>query len=324
MRGPLFVCGFPSGGTDLLKTILNAHPDVYLNGEMPFLVEILQLGYRNDTSFSTSAEIEAFVACLEKLDEWRNLENIDFDFSVPLAGGGMLTLEQVMHRVFRSELRLVWGNKTPQNTEHIEELVQLFPNAKFLVITRDVRDVCLSQSRKWGKDMSLCADNWNSRMKAGWVASERLEAGRCHYLKFEDLLLDTECAVRKICDFLDIPFSPLMLTHHEHIEKDIDGKINYGQPVITSNREKWRTILSSNAIFRIESVAFDSMKLFGYEVEYAEHCSALTITEKIFGKLCNVTALVAVGNRTAKNNGITSRVQNVFFELKKLFRKSRR
>lgn len=33
----VFLCGFPSSGTDLLKNVMNAHPDIWMSGEFPFL-----------------------------------------------------------------------------------------------------------------------------------------------------------------------------------------------------------------------------------------------------------------------------------------------
>jgi hypothetical protein len=324
MRVPLFICGFPSGGTDLLKTVLNAHPDVYINGEMPFLADILQLGYDCDTQFSTMDEIAAFIRSIEKLDEYGNFENIRYDYSTSLSMTHVLTLQHVIRKAFSSSSSPVWGNKTPQNTENITRLAKIFPGAKFLVITRDVRDVCLSHKNKWGKDMYLCADKWSSRMKSGWIASQQLDLGSCYFLKFEDLLSDTEYTAQEICKFVDIPFSPLMLEHHVHMKEGIDGKINYGQPVISSNQKKWLTSLTGKSINRIESIAFDSMTLLGYQIEYSECLSELSIVERILGRFRDILALIAVGNRASGNNGFFSRVGNVSFELKKLFLKSTR
>ena len=60
----LFVGGFPSGGTDLLKNILNAHPDIYINGEMPFLYKLANYGYTEDSIISSEAEYEQFIKIL--------------------------------------------------------------------------------------------------------------------------------------------------------------------------------------------------------------------------------------------------------------------
>ena len=36
----VFICGFPSSGTDLLKNIINAHTAVFLGGEFPLLARL--------------------------------------------------------------------------------------------------------------------------------------------------------------------------------------------------------------------------------------------------------------------------------------------
>ena len=73
----LFICGFPGGGTDLVKTILNSHPDVYINGEMPFLKNVIRYGYGENTKFSNISEIAKFQKVLHKFDTWGNIENLD-------------------------------------------------------------------------------------------------------------------------------------------------------------------------------------------------------------------------------------------------------
>ena len=87
MEKLLFLCGFPSGGTDLVKTMLNAHPDINLNGEMPFLIDLGDYGYDFGYKFQTLDTVECFKRLLGKLDIWNNLNNIGFDFSELLKQG---------------------------------------------------------------------------------------------------------------------------------------------------------------------------------------------------------------------------------------------
>lgn len=139
---PVFICGFPSGGTDLLKTILNAHPFVHISSEMPFLYYLSKYGYSSTSIFESQADLEKLRRLLCQLDVWNNLENVDGAIELP--SNRSLNLPEVLRCWFNNSNRTVWGNKTPQNTEHISELCRLFNRPKFILITRDVRDVCLS------------------------------------------------------------------------------------------------------------------------------------------------------------------------------------
>ena len=313
----LFICGFPSGGTDLTKTLLNAHPDIYINGEMPFLKNLAEYGCRQGTVFTELKEIEEFQRVLKDLNIWGNVENVGHDFSADLEIKGKLQLDDVLRICFSSCERQVWGNKTPQNTENIAALSRLFPEAHFLIVTRDVRDVCLSWKKKWGKDMIWCASKWANRMAKGWEAAQKLSSERYLFVKFEDILLDTEVVCRRICRFLDIPFSDRMLEHHKYTERKIDGKLNYGQPIKRDNKQKWRERLPDRKVKRIEEIAFDTMKLLDYPVALATHNRPITSWEIWHGRFNDAAALLLVGNRASQQNGIDQRIRSLVFEVKK-------
>lgn len=261
----LFVCGFPSGGTDLAKTILNAHPDIFLNGEMPGLQKLHDFGYDRFTKIESEDDIIKLHSFLKQFDPWNNVENLDKSKEVLLSEIQIkktVSLEDAVCKLFSNSEKIVWGNKTPQYTEYIEFLHNLFPAARFLIITRDVRDVCLSWKNKWGKNMVLCSAKWADRMKKGKYASHKLP-NLCLFVSFEELLTDTATVGRRICKFLDIQFSEKMLEHHKYTGKS-PGKINYGKAVNPKNINKWKNSLSAKTIKRIEEIAFSTMQLLGY------------------------------------------------------------
>ena len=74
----VFSCGFASGGTDLIKNILNAHPDIYIASEITSLAHIVARGYSHDMTFSGLAEVESF-------QKMRRVGKIlELDFSIAL------------------------------------------------------------------------------------------------------------------------------------------------------------------------------------------------------------------------------------------------
>ncbi|HMQ52345.1 MAG TPA: sulfotransferase [Anaerolineae bacterium] len=317
MRKLLFVCGFPSGGTDLTRTVLNAHPDIHLNGEMPFLKNIPKLGCHQDTSFTQLSEVKAFQHGLKKLDAYHAIKNIEHDFSEALKAQGRLSLEDVLYSCFSRNQSPIWGNKTPQNTENIGRLAQLFPQAYFLIVTRDVRDVCLSWQKKWGKDMLGCASKWAKRMDQGWQATQRLPANHYLYLRFEDLLADTESCCRQVCRWLEIPFAAEMLEHHKYVTEKTDGKINYGQEIKKENAYKWKDKISPNVITRIEEIAFDTLCLLGYRAEYAQAKKALSVWEGWQSYRNDALAMLTVGNQASRRNTLNTRLKTLVFEFRK-------
>jgi hypothetical protein len=254
------------------------------------------------------------------LNTWGNIENINNDFNSELNLKKELHLEEILKACFSNKSLPVWGNKTPQYTEQITQLANLFPSAHFIIVVRDVRDICLSWNNKWGKDMYLCAHKWAKRMKTGWLACQRISPARYLFLHYEEILTNTEEVCRTICDFIGIPFSERMLEHHKFANSLIDGKINYGREILPENREKWRIQLSQKRIQRIEEIAYESMNTFTYQITFASNPRPISTSEKILGYVRDFLALFLVGNRARQKNNIRTRASVFIFELRKRYR----
>ncbi len=314
---PAFICGFPSGGTDLLKTILNAHPLVHISSEMPFLFYLPKYGYSSASTFSVKADLESLRKLLRRFDVWNNLENIDGTVDVP--SDRTLRLSEVLHCWFSNSSRPVWGNKTPQNTEHIAELRSLFDKPKFILITRDVRDVCLSWRNKWGKNVFLCSLKWGQRMRSGIDELDKLNPEDSLILKYEDLVRDIKGTSQLLTQFLGIDYSDEMVDFHEHVKIKFDGKVNYGEPLKSSNTEKWRASFSPSEVKRIEEYSYDAMELLGYQPEYATRKKSLPSTLQLAYNAMDACSTIFSGNRYAADNGFLRRLKSIGIVAKRRF-----
>ncbi|HET8726345.1 MAG TPA: sulfotransferase, partial [Alphaproteobacteria bacterium] len=134
MSGMLFLCGFPSSGTDLLKTVVNAHEDIALAGEFPFLPRLAD----RFGPVVRGQEAGAVAAALREADIYHNLGDPGADLR-DLSARPEVTVAEIYGRLLGPEQTLWKGNKTPQNTENVERLDRLFPEARFILIVRDVR-----------------------------------------------------------------------------------------------------------------------------------------------------------------------------------------
>jgi len=307
----VFLCGFPSSGTDLLKNIVNAHSRVVIGGESPLLPSLA-------SKYSAVVERQRFPKLLSdllRIDIYKNFTNRDFPADV---------YSSQKHRFADLYASLLttqpadWvGNKTPQNSERIRELSHLFPDARFLLIVRDIRDVAMSWKKKWGKSMLLCAHKWNARMLRCLHDLESIGEQRYLILKYEDLLRETEEVGREICDFLEIEFEANLLSFHESVEDIVPGKINYGKPIISENFEKWRHSLTPNEIRRIEQISFPAMSRFGYSRSHATEAVSITWSERFLGRLQDLWAMAFVGNRALGQRQILYRLRSIRLELMK-------
>ena len=306
----VFLCGFPSSGTDLVKNIVNAHTDVFISGEFPFLPSLAN----KYGAVVPGKSVDELISDLRKIDVYHSFENPN----TTLSKSSREYLFSEIYSIMLNNKQCKWkGNKTPQNTENIDKIRTLFPKSKFILIIRDARDICLSWEKKWGKDKILCAHKWAVRMQEGIEKLTGLGNDAFLIVKFEDFLENLESEAHKICNFLDIEYQERMLEFDKYIVNKMEGKINYGKNIISNNKEKWRTSFSNKEIKRIEEIAFDDLKMFGYSITIAKEKRPLKNFEKYRGFVHDTVSLVFVGNRAIKNHKLRSRFNSIVFEFKK-------
>ncbi len=324
----VFLCGVASGGTDLLQNVVNGHPDVFIPGEFPFLAQAA------DRFGATVApdEVDDLIAEFRRLDEYNTFVhhhyvNFMADRKDPVTLGpppgpgedGRVVVADVYRWMIGVPPGKAWsGNKTPTNTENMDKLARLFPDCRFVVIVRDARDVALSWRRKWGKDERLAAAKWERRLRRGRELAQEMPE-RVLFLRYEDLLDDIETTCRQICTFLELEYTPEMLTFYERVMKKIDGKPNWGKPLVPGNYGKWRAAFSPRQAKRIEELSYEGLIAHGYAVEHATTGQGLRRSEQVRGLARDLHGLLFVGNRHQQQSPLRERGRQVALEVRKLF-----
>ena len=110
-----------------------------------------------------------------------------------------------------------WAETTPMNISYSNRLTQLFPDAKFIVIRRDPRDVIASLLTKdWGPNTALEGIEWiESRLRADNDALRAVEPKQVLVIHLEDLVTNSaEETYSKILDFLELEDEPAMRKFH--------------------------------------------------------------------------------------------------------------
>ncbi len=117
-----------------------------------------------------------------------------------------------------------WGDKTPGYVKQMREIQAYLPEARFIHLIRDGRDVALSVLKQpWGpQTIEAAAEKWRSRVLRG--RSQQPYLGFYMEVKFEDLVLHTERELRRICEFVELDFDPAMLGYHERAEERLKEK----------------------------------------------------------------------------------------------------
>jgi hypothetical protein len=328
----VFLCGVASGGTDIFQNVVNGHPEIFIPGEFPLLFTAAER-FGADVA---PEEVPDLIAELRRLDVYNNFvhhhhTNFMANRQDPVTLGpppgpgpdGRVTVSAVYQWLIGVPDGIAWtGNKTPTNSENIDKLRRLFPNARFILIVRDGRDVALSWQRKWGKDPLLAIDKWQRRLARARALTADLGDDRLLVVHFEELLDDLQGTCRKICAFLELELSEEMLHFERHVHKMIDGKPNWGKPLIPGNYGKWRA-LPRKRVRRFEEVAFTGLRDWSYEIAYASAQRPVRRFERVRGLLRDGYATVFVGNRFQQDDRFRERVKQVALDVKKvLFHRS--
>jgi len=154
---------------------------------------------------------------------------------------------------------LSWGDKTPAYTLEAEALIELFPEAYFIYLTRDGRDVALSLMKKrWGPGNAYaCARMWRQYIDKKATIQSLLTTGNLTLVRYEDLLRDPDGEIERIYDFLGESCPP------EEIGQLV-------QSTRRGNYDKWKTQMSAEDLETFEKVAADALQSAGYEVRHEQ------------------------------------------------------
>jgi hypothetical protein len=106
------------------------------------------------------------------------------------------------------------GEKTPGYVFIMPQICALLPEARFIHVLRDPGDTALSWRKTWfspGQDFRVLGESWRQHVEAG----RRVRTIVPHYLelRFEDLVVHPEHELKRLCDYLALPWDPAMLDY---------------------------------------------------------------------------------------------------------------
>lgn len=254
----IFIVGNSRSGTTMLGRVFGIHSQVHTFGELHFFEHQVDAATVSERSVW---DVKRRIALLERL-----LTTSRDGFFAKVAPGAYRTeVEHILSNVtgedpvsaYESFLcyetqrngKVIPCEQTPRYLFFVKEILDALPDVFVINMVRDPRDVLLSQKNKWRRRF-LGAKNIPLReafrawvnyhpytIAKLWVAAVRTAAQfeghpRFISIRFEDLLLQPEATVVRLCEFAGIDFEPGMLgvpqvgssTGHDRPERrGIDG-----------------------------------------------------------------------------------------------------
>jgi hypothetical protein len=171
------------------------------------------------------------------------------------------------------------GDKTPGYVRRMERIHELWPWAQFIHIIRDPRDVCLSMLEwrngertvghygTWGLDPAVStALYWRYSVSVGREAGLALGSALYCEVRYEDLVAHTERELRRLSEFLNLPYSEAMTRFYEGKTRPQRGLCSKDQwlPPTVGVRD-WRTQLAREDAQRVELAAGKLLGRLDYE-----------------------------------------------------------
>ncbi|MBI5561770.1 MAG: sulfotransferase [Deltaproteobacteria bacterium] len=120
-----------------------------------------------------------------------------------------------------SKGRRFFLDKTPRYYFIVEELIRLFPGAKFLILIRNPLAVLNSLFNKWvGTNYALLGEFRHDLVEAPRLLAGAVRAnpGRCLMVKYEDLAADARGTLGTVCAHLGIAFEEVMLDYAGRVD----------------------------------------------------------------------------------------------------------
>jgi protein-tyrosine sulfotransferase len=246
----IVIGGTPRSGTTLIRRTLDRHPAICCGPESSiFLPGAVRVG-------PVAAGFEMEEAALRAM------------LAASRSQGAFIDAFASRYRGARERRR--WAEKTPLNVRHIDWILERFPEARFIHVIRDGRDVVCSMrqhpDRRWVDGAwvkvhrPLSLDQYARR----WVLDT--EAGMAHrgdprYLevRYEDLVQDPAGVLEELLQRLGESFDPAML-----VEPGPGPTHHAGTAISTRSMGRWRTDLTPEEQGAVQRIAGATLARLGY------------------------------------------------------------
>lgn len=265
---PIFIVGMNGSGTTMLLDSLNNHPDIYgFRRE----TKIIPYFIRSAGKYGDLTKDENFLRMWEDFRSISFFKYVNNGKKVPLPGNwrdaprsvaGVIdgTLSYFSEKDGKSR----WCEKTPMHAQHISLLAETFTSAKFIHIIRDGRACAASFHRRWGYTPELTVYRWKHIVQDARHQGEEIP-GRYFELKYEELTGDPDTWLTNVCEFLQIPFDPRIVSLSR--VRKFSGS---SDTVITQRKEYWRDYFTAAQIESFDRVAGKTLHDLGYKTGHPD------------------------------------------------------
>ena len=265
----VFIISQPKAGSTLLQRIVAGHPDVQTSAETWLMLHPVY-GLRKTGIQANYNANWAATGVREFLDNYADGEETYYE-------GVRSFAETIYGSVLQKHGKRLFLDKTPRYTMIVDELYELFPKAKYILLLRNPLAILKSELHTYVKgDWPVLAQFAPDLLDA----PRRLVAARNNLgdavleVRYEDLVTAPEETVRSLCDFLGIDFGEGMLDYSNTPApkgrmNDPVGIHRYTAPSPAS-LDKWKELgadgqLRHFALEYLKAIGDETIRELGYD-----------------------------------------------------------
>ena len=221
---PIFLFSLPRSGSTLLQRILGKHSKIDTAAE-PWLLLPLMSTMRSEgiyTNYDQNAVVDAIK-----------------DFYVSLDGGKPAFLSEMrdfalnLYNRRADEQAVYFLDKTPRYHLVVKEIMEVFPDAKFIFLWRNPLSIIASMLDTWHRGhwylYFFKVDLFEGLNKL--IEAYKENQSNSLAINYEDLLKSPEETTKEICEYLSLPFESSMIEDFQSV--DLQGEM--GDPTGTKS-----------------------------------------------------------------------------------------
>ena len=205
---PIFLVAPVRSGSTFLRLMLDSHPKMTNPGECDFFFDLVS----DDGKYPE----------INKYHEWLSsnriflAKNLNIDKKLEYNELMNSFIEQLNHDDLVLSMNI---------HRHFHKIPKIFPNARYIHLLRDPRDVarsCIGMG--WVGNVYYGVDIWNEVEKSWDILKKNLQPNQYIEIKYEDLLDNIKSGLTKICEFSGVEYSDDMMNYANNSSYELPNK----------------------------------------------------------------------------------------------------
>ena len=264
-KEPVFIVGMPRSGTTLLQGILSKTGNYFPMPETHFFSRVAFGLPENGFSEKDRKTIHRVL---------KRKSRIKADESTIFKLNSQKEVFEHVIAMFNTDKQNTFLEKTPRHVFFYSKILKYYPTAKFICMTREPKNIVssrLSKSPTQKKSVIRLALLYN---KIAAAILKIKDNSNVLLVRYEDLTAENELCLKKICQFLDIAYTPTLaenvaapegiVSPHEFWKtRNLELKT-----IQKNNADKWRKTLGVGQAHLVNWITKSYASKFGYASEY--------------------------------------------------------